>query len=115
MKSMLKLLLVICILFASTFIVMKLLGVLSVEQVKAWLEYASSIAPIYLAFIVVLLLFLDLFIAMPTLTIMILSGYFLGHYVAAITVFIGVFLSGIGRLLHQPFLWVSVNDSASER
>ena len=95
MRSMLKVLLVISLIFAATFLVMKSMGWLSVEQVAGWLTQASKLSPLTLAVIVITLLFLDLFIAMPTLTIIILSGYFLGYPLAAIVVFVGILLSAL--------------------
>ncbi len=95
MKELLKTGLILALFFASTFIVMKLFGILSVEDVKLWLEKASKIDYLYVSFAVVLLLFLDLFIAIPTLTITILAGYFLGFALGALSVFIGFMLSGV--------------------
>lgn len=95
MKSMLKVLLVISLVFAATFLVMKLMGWLSVDQVTAWLTWASTLSPYILSAIVVVLLFLDLFIAMPTLTVIVLAGYFLGYPLAAAVVFVGTLLAAL--------------------
>ena len=94
MRALIKLILVLATLFATTFILVKLTGVISVEKVELWLTAAKSVDVFYLALIIVLLLFADLFIAMPTLTIMILSGYFLGPFYGAITAITGVMLAG---------------------
>lgn len=45
--------------------------------------------------IVALLLFADLFIAVPTLTITILSGYFLGYSYGALAALTGILLAGV--------------------
>ena len=95
MRYMLKVLLVISLTFAATFLVMKSMGWLSVEQVTGWLAQASQLSLFTLSAIVIALLFLDLFIAMPTLTIIILSGYFLGHPLAATVVFTGIFSAAL--------------------
>ena len=95
MRALIKLMLVLGAAFASTFILANLSGVLSVEKIELWLTTAKSVDAWYLAALIVLLLFADLFIAVPTLTIMILSGYFLGHSYGAITVITGVMLAGI--------------------
>lgn len=95
MRYMLKVLLVISLTFAATFLVMKSMGWLSVEQVTGWLALASKLSPLTLSAIVIALLFLDLFIAMPTLTIIILAGYFLGYPLAAIVVFVGILLAAL--------------------
>lgn len=81
--------------FALTFILVKMTGILSVEQIKIWLLLAKEFSPYYLGSIVILLLFSDLFIAIPTLTIITLSGYFLGFQYGAISSLIGLILAGI--------------------
>jgi len=78
MKTLLKLFLSLAAVFASTFLIAKLFGLLSVAQIENWLGQAQQLSPLYVGSIVALLLFADLFIAVPTLTITILAGYFLG-------------------------------------
>ena len=95
MRYMLKVLLVISLTFAATFLVMKSMGWLSVEQVTGWLTQASKLSPLTLSAIVIALLFLDLFIAIPTLTIIILAGYFLGYPLAVAVVFVGILLAAL--------------------
>ena len=95
MRALIKLMLVLGAAFASTFILANLSGVLSVDKIEFWLTTAKNVDVLYLASLIVLLLFADLFIAVPTLTIMILSGYFLGHTYGAITVITGVMLAGV--------------------
>ena len=56
---------------------------------------AKALSPIYVGAVVALLLFADLFIAVPTLTVIILSGYFLGHAYGAFAALLGVILAGI--------------------
>ena len=68
---------------------------MSVEKIETWLVLAKDVHWFYLGGLVVTLLFLDLFIAMPTLTIIMLSGYFLGHSYGAIVSIIGVTLAGV--------------------
>jgi len=73
----------------------KMTGILSVEQIKMWFLQAKDYSPFYVGCIVVLLLFADLFIAVPTLTIITLSGYFLGFQHGAIASLIGLILAGV--------------------
>jgi len=102
MKTLIKLFLILATLFASTFIVIKLTGVITVDDIKTWLNAASSISPIYIGMIVAALLFADLFIAIPTLTVCILSGYFLGFELGAAFNALGVAIAGIcGYLLSR--------------
>lgn len=95
MKSLLKVFLMIASLFATTFLLIKLTGILTVEQIEGWLTQAKELSPLYVGSIVTLLLFADLFIAVPTLTVTILSGYFLGHAYGAAAALTGVLLAGI--------------------
>jgi len=95
MKHLLKVIIIIALFFASTFILVNTTGILSVEQIKMWLLQAKELSPYYVGGIVVLLLFADLFIAIPTLTVITLSGYILGFQNGAITSLIGLMLAGI--------------------
>lgn len=104
MKELIKLFLIIASIFATTFLVIKLTGVLSIGQIEGWLSQAKNISSFYMGMIVVGFLFLDLFIAVPTLTIIILSGYFLGFIYGAIFSILGVLLAGIvGYLLSRYY------------
>lgn len=95
MKSLVKVILIIATFFATTFVLIKLTGVLTIEQIEGWLIQAQTISPLYLGGIVTLLLFSDLFIAIPTLTVTILAGYFLGFAYGALASFLGLLLAGI--------------------
>lgn len=95
MKSLIKLLLIISAVFATTFIIIKLSGVLTLEQIEGWLTQAKNISPTHLGTIIAVILFADLFVAIPTLTVTILSGYFLGPVYGAIAALTGTMLAGI--------------------
>ena len=95
MTSLIKLMSLMAILFASTFLVVNGLGLLSIESIERWLTVAESVNVLVVAAIVIALLFLDLFIAVPTLSIMMLGGYFAGPYIGALAAFIGTFLAGV--------------------
>jgi len=100
MKTLIKIMLTLALVFASTFLMVKSTGLITVEKIEAWLEAAKTISPIYVGGIVVALLFADLFIAVPTLTITILSGFFLGHLLGAGAAITGLMLAGLcGYLL----------------
>lgn len=90
MRPLLKVMLVLVAIFASTFIVGRLLGILTVENVRTWLAMANEVEPAYVIAAVIALLFTDLFIAVPTLTVTLLSGYFLGFPAGAATAFAGM-------------------------
>lgn len=95
MSALLKITFILFTLFASTFVFLNIMGILTIEQIEQWLTNATEASPIYVALLVVLLLFLDLFIAVPTLTIAILAGYFLGHAYGFVAVIIGFSMAGI--------------------
>lgn len=95
MKHLFKIMLVIALFFAVTFLLVKATGVLSVEKIEMWLGQAKEVSPFYIGGIVVLLLLADLFIAVPTMTTIVLAGYFLGFRNAAIVSVIGLSLAGI--------------------
>ncbi|MCF6327330.1 MAG: VTT domain-containing protein [Devosiaceae bacterium] len=93
MKSLLKVMLILGLIFASTFIIGRALGIFTVENVRYLLETARQVAPLYVIGVVILLLFIDLFVAVPTLTITLLAGYFLGFPVGTATAFTGMTLA----------------------
>lgn len=85
----------LALIFASTFILIKVTGVLSVDDIKSFLTSADEIAPIYVIGAVVALLLADLFVAVPTLTITILSGYFLGFALGFVAAVVGLLSAGL--------------------
>ena len=95
MKSIVKIMLVLALFFASTFIILKGTGVITVDKIELWLEAAKSSNHVYVAAIVMLLLFADLFVAVPTLTVMILAGYFLGPVAGAGAAVLGLLAAGV--------------------
>ena len=95
MKPLIKLMLIIAGMFAATFLIVKFTGLLTIEQIEAWLVAARSLSPLYVGSIVALLLFADLFVAVPTLTVTVLSGFFLGHALGAAAALSGLMLAGI--------------------
>ncbi len=95
MKDMIKIMLVLALVFASIFIIVKATGVLSLDGINSALEKAQQIHPVYLIAIVVGLLFSDLFISVPTMTVSIMAGYFLGWPMGAMATLGGLYLAGI--------------------
>lgn len=102
MTTLIKLFLILVVFFASTFVVIKLAGVVTVDDIRTWLVAAKSESPWTLGLVVAGLLFADLFIAIPNLTISILSGYFLGFEIGTLFNMLGVTAAGItGHLLSR--------------
>jgi len=95
MKELLKAMLVLALLFASTFIIIKTAGVFTLADIEDALEQIQRLHPGYLAVTVSGLLFADLFIAIPTMTVSILAGHFLGWPMGAMAVIIGFYAAGI--------------------
>lgn len=95
MKQLVIVAAVLAAVFGSTFLMLNLTGLITVDDIEAGLLAASQISPIYVASIVVALLFADLFIAIPTLTISILSGYFLGAFLGGVSAATGMLLAGV--------------------
>ena len=94
MKGMLKLMIILALCFASTFLILNATGLLTLDRITNWLALAQESSPILIGSIIVFLLFADLLVAMPTLTIMILSGFFLGPFMGAAFSIIGLSLAG---------------------
>lgn len=95
MRHLLKIMLVIAFFFAATFLVVKATGILTVDQIKFWLAQAKEVSPYYIGGLVITLLLIDLFIAVPTMTTIVLAGYFLGFPNGAFASLIGLTLAGI--------------------
>ncbi len=95
MRDLIKMGLVLGAVFASTFVILRLAGVLGLEDIRGWFVSAHGIAPMYLAMLVIALLFADLLVAMPTLTISILAGYFLGGFWGAVVAATGMMAAGV--------------------
>ncbi|NOX43158.1 MAG: VTT domain-containing protein [Gammaproteobacteria bacterium] len=90
MKLLIKTVLLLAILFASTFLVFKFTGILSVEDIKAIFQTLKSQPAYLIGGLVVLLLFADLFVAVPTMTVIILAGFFLGFQAGALFALVGL-------------------------
>ena len=115
MKNLIKIMLILALLFSSTFLIAKLTGLLSIEQIERWLNLAKEISPLYVGAIVTLLLFSDLFIAVPTLTVTILSGYFLGFHYGFLSALLGMVLAGgcgyfLSRIIGERIVFFLVKD-----
>lgn len=90
MRPLILVMVTLACVFASTFIIGRAAGILTTDNVRLWLEQVHQVDAVYVMIVVVGLLFADLFVAVPTLTITLLSGYFLGFGLGASTAFLGV-------------------------
>ncbi|MBT5186897.1 MAG: VTT domain-containing protein [Kordiimonadaceae bacterium] len=104
MKSLFKVILIIGLCSASTFILIQLTGIISVEKIELWFNQIRRISPLYLAGFVILLMFIDLFISIPTLATIILAGHFMGYPYGAAAAITGLMIAGSsGYLLGNIF------------
>ena len=119
MKSLIKIALTLFLFFTGMLILFKFTGILTLEKIEIWMEAAKNTNPIFVALIVAGLLFCDLFMAVPTLSIMLLAGYFLGPVYAFIAAIIGVLAAGLcGYFLSRRYgdkLLNSLISDPSER
>lgn len=95
MKHLFKIIAILSLAFATTFLILKGVGILSIDQIKVFIEGLESLPALYVFLTITTLLFIDLFIAVPTLTIIVFSGYFLGHTLGFIASSTGLLLVGI--------------------
>ena len=94
MKPLLKIMLCLMLVFAVTFLILNLTGLLTVEQIRSWLVSAQQATPWYVFCIVILLLFADLFISVPGLPLILTAGFLIGPVLASIASIIGFTLAG---------------------
>lgn len=109
MRDLLKIALVLGLVFASTFVIMQATGLVTEEGVKAWFADANALHPAWIVGLVLVLLVLDLFIAVPTMTTILLAGFLLGPWLGGTASALGLMLLGstgylLGRRFGRPAL-----------
>ena len=109
MKDLLKVAAVLAIAFALTLPLLRGTGLITEDGVRAFLEQAHQIHPGWLALIVIALLLFDLFVAIPTMTTILIAGYFMGPLLGGLASAAGLMLLGttgygLGRRLGRPIL-----------
>ena len=95
MKPLLKIMALLAMVFVGIFLLLNVTGLVTVEKIEGWLLAAKSANPLFVGGLVVLLLWIDLIIAVPTLATLILAGYFIGAGPGAVAGAIGLFASGM--------------------
>ena len=95
MKSLLKIFFVLALFFTSTLVLLHTTGVVTFDKIRLWIEQAQEADPIYAALLVVGLLLVDLFIAVPSTTVVLAGGYFLGPIYGALAAATGLLLAGV--------------------
>ena len=110
MSALLKIMVTLGVFFASTFIILNATGVVSVEKIEALLASLKQIHVIYVALLIIALLFADLVFSVPTLTVMMLGGYFIGPVYAALSAITGLVLAGVcGYVISRKYGYVLIN------
>jgi len=115
MNALLKIMLSLALFFASTFLLLKSTGIITIEKIETWLVLARSTDIKYVMVIVIGLLFADLFVAVPTLTVMILGGFFLGANLGAAVAICGLLLAGsCGYVVSHRYGYLLLNQLVKE-
>ena len=116
-KAILRFVGMLVLVFSLTLLLFKGLDILSIEDIKLWLQEAQKWSPIWVGSLIIALLIVDLFIAIPTLSLTILSGFFLGLEMGILFSSLGLMLAGmlgyfISRYHGAKLLnWVCKNES----
>lgn len=85
MKQLFMLAIVLATVFASTFLMLNMTGIISVEKIQNGLWVIATMHRLLAFVLVVILLGLDIVVAVPTLTVVILAGHFLGFGLGAVS------------------------------
>lgn len=102
MKLLIKTGLLLAILFASTFLIIRFLNLFNLEDIEGFLRNLQHVEPLVMAGIIIALLLVDLFIAVPTMSVIIFSGFALGTAGGTISSIVGLTISGsLGYLLSR--------------
>ncbi len=104
MKLLIKTVLILFVIFTTMLLIFKFSGILSVEDIKQIFTNLKSQPSYILGSLIVILLFIDLFIAVPTMTIILLAGYFIGFELALFYTFIGLLSASLtGYFLSKKY------------
>lgn len=90
MRALIKIMLILVAIFVTIFIFGRVLGILTLENIRFILTEAAKVEIAYLVMVVIILLFADIILSIPTLTVIILAGYFLGFPLAVLSSYIGM-------------------------
>lgn len=115
MKSLIKVIIIIALCSASTFILVQMTGLITIDKIEHWFNQVRELSPIYIGAIVILLMFIDLFISIPTLATIILAGHFMGYQYGATVAIIGLMIAGttgyiLGRIFGEKILGFILKD-----
>ncbi len=95
MKSLIKVILILGLISGSSFILVQLTGLITVERIDYWFNEIRSVSPYYIGALVLVLMFIDLFISIPTLATIMLAGFFMGTFLGSLFTIAGLSIAGI--------------------
>ena len=119
-RQVFKILFTLIALFVLVGVMSALFGIFAVEDIRAWLDKAEAVSPLTIALLIVLLLSIDLLLAIPTLTVTLLAGYYLGIGPGSLTAYAGMTICaligyGLGRLQGDLLLEKLLRDAQKRR
>jgi uncharacterized membrane protein YdjX (TVP38/TMEM64 family) len=94
MKDLIKVAVVLALAFASTFALIQGTGLITEEGVREFLARAHTVNPGWFVALVIGLLLIDLIVAVPTMTTILLAGYLLGPWLGGAASAVGLMLLG---------------------
>jgi uncharacterized membrane protein YdjX (TVP38/TMEM64 family) len=117
MSDLIRIAIIMALAFASTFVIAQATGILPEGDLVAWLEGLREVDPLWLVLAVIGMLMLDLFIAVPTMTTILLAGWLLGPVLGGLVASAGLLLMGctgytLGRSLGRRALQRLFKDDA---
>jgi len=114
-KSLIKLYLIIIGFFALIFTLVNLTGLLSVADIKAYLNHIQNADKLKIFFVIVVLLSSDVFLSVPTILIVTYAGNILGFGLGTLAATFGMIMSGtiaylLCRMTGNRMLKVLIKD-----
>ena len=104
MKLLIKTILILAGIFTATLLIIKFSGILTIDDIKQIFINLKSQPSYILGGLIMFLLFIDLFIAVPTMTIIILAGYFIGFELALFYTTLGLLSASLtGYFLSKKY------------
>jgi|TARA_R110002096_G_C14661942_1_gene728489 uncharacterized membrane protein YdjX (TVP38/TMEM64 family) len=120
MKSLIKVILILGFVSGSSFILVQVTGLITIDRIDFWFNEIRSFPPYYIGGVVLALMLIDLFISIPTLATIMLAGFFMGTLLGAAFTIIGLTIAGccgymLGRRYGEVILkFLLKNDTERE-
>lgn len=117
MKPLLKIMAILTLIFVAIFLLGRAFDLLTIETIRALLSAARQINPGYIFAAILLLLWTDIILSIPTLATLLLAGFFLGFPVGAAAGMAGLtlaMLTGYGlsaKFGDRALMFLTKNDT----